>query len=361
MSTATGTGEEREVLWKARPFAPGDEDVLARLYETVLERTFEGEKWEWLFGEAASGSSHIMFADHDGVLVGQYATVPMRMQIQGKRVLTSLSLDTMTHPDYRRQGIFVTLAREVYARTAEEGVNLVYGFPKGNSFPAMVKYLDFFVLDQLPAMTRPVNLTAILKQKTKTGFLSALVGAPLQWVFDLLRRRRVGGKDVKVVSFPQFPEAVNGLFGRIAPRFRNLIVRDHEYLSWRYDRNPALSYDRYFAYRGDVLAGYCVCGETERRDVSIGLIVDLFADPGDEDVVATLVQAALDDMQQKGMMTASVVLGPESPFLKTVRRMGFLFPMRRFPFMVRANPGLDPSAVNVPRDWHITLGDGDFV
>jgi len=361
MSTVAGSNRKNEVLWKARPFARGDEKALADLYETVLERPFEGAKWEWQFGEAASGSSHIMFADHDGTLVGQYATVPMRMQIQGERVLTSLSLDTMTHPGYRRQGIFVALAREVYARTAEEGVNLVYGFPKKNSFPAMVKYLDFFVLDELPAMTRPVNLAAILRRRTKTGFLSVLVGAPLQWGFDLLRRRRVGGKDIKVVSFPQFPEAVNGLFGRIAPRFRNLIVRDHEYLSWRYDRNPALSYDRYFAYRGDVLAGYCVCGETERRDLSIGLIVDLFADPKDEDVVAALVQAALVDMKRKGTMTASIVLGPESPFLKTVRRMGFVFPMRRFPFMVRSNPGLDPSAVNVPRHWHITLGDGDFV
>jgi hypothetical protein len=90
--------------------------------------------------------------------------------------------------------------------------------------------------------------------------------------------------------------------------------------------------------------------------------VDLFADPDDEQLVITMIQTALRAMKQKGMMTASCVLTSKSPFLRTLKRQGFLFPLRRFPFIVRLNsPGGAASTLDKVADWHITLGDGDFV
>jgi GNAT superfamily N-acetyltransferase len=358
MSTASDTDTKRP--WSVRAFSRGDEDALADLYETVLQRAFDAPRWKWQFGEAASGTGYIMFADDDGTLAGQYATVPVRMQIQGAPARASLSLDTMTHPGYRKQGIFVALAKAVYAETARQGVRLVYGFPNDNSFPGFVKHLDFFVLDELPALVRPLLLERILERRVRMQWLARLIGVPMQALFDFFRLPRAREAELGVREEAAFPAAVTGLFERVAPHFRNLVVRDHDYLSWRYDRNPAFTYRRLFAYRGDELAGYCVCGETERRGVSIGLVVDLLAHPEDREVVTALLSAAVDAMKRKGTMTASIVLTPTSPFVPMVRRMGFLFPMRRFPFIVRANSG-DADALETPADWHITLGDGDFV
>ena len=361
-TTVKMTKEKKETLWKARPFMRGDEKALADLYETVLQRPFEDSKWGWQFGEAASGVGYIGLADHDGRLAGQYATVPVRMQIQGKKTPTSLSLDTMTHPDYRKQGIFITLAKKVYEQSEAQGVKFVYGFPNDNSFPGFVKYLDFFVLEDLPAMTRPLSMAGILKHTAKVGFLSTIIGVPLQAIFNLVTHKRVKDANIRVEMASEFPKEVSALFEKIAPRFRNLIIRDYDYLSWRYDNNPSHSYDIYLGYRGNELSGYCVCGATERKNVSIGLIVDLFADPDDDDLVASLAQKALEVMAKGGTMTASCVLTSKSPFLKTLRRMGFVFPMRRFPFIIRPNSSpADASSVNNVSDWHITLGDGDLV
>ena len=361
MSIATVDGEKRGAPWKARAFVRGDEKALADLYETVLERPFDALKWEWHFAGVASVPGYIMLADHDGTLAGQYAVVPVRMQIQGERTRAALSLDTMTHPGYRKQGVFVALAREVYARTAELGARLVYGFPNHRSYHGLVERLDWFVLDMLPTMTRPVDTAAILKCKTKTGVLATIVGKPLQGLFDLLLRRPVRDGSIRVERATRFPEAVNDLFKRVSGRFRNMVVRDFDYLKWRYDEHPTYSYDRYFAWRDGQLAGYCVTGETERRGLSIGIIVDFLADPEDDEAVAALGKAALDGIRRTGAMTAAVVLVPGSPFLATFRKLGFIIPVRPFPFTVRPGPGLDREAVSRPGDWHITLGDGDFV
>ena len=48
-----------------------------------------------------------------------------------------MSCDPMTHPDYQKQGIFVTLARDLYADlTARHGVTTVWGFPTTPRIPA---------------------------------------------------------------------------------------------------------------------------------------------------------------------------------------------------------------------------------
>ena len=41
-------------------------------------------------------------------LVGQYACIPSRIQIQGSIARAMLSLNTATHPEYEGKGIFST-------------------------------------------------------------------------------------------------------------------------------------------------------------------------------------------------------------------------------------------------------------
>ena len=129
--------------WIPRPFESEDRQRIAALYESVHEgRPFRYSEWEWLFANALSREGYIWVADHDGNLAGQYATIPARMQIGDNRENTALSLDTMTHPAYRKQGIFVSLAKSVYEELRSNGVKLVYGFPNDNSFHGFVKHLD---------------------------------------------------------------------------------------------------------------------------------------------------------------------------------------------------------------------------
>lgn len=284
------------------------------------------------------------------------------MQIAHQDIKGALSLDTMPHGDFRKQCIFVTLARAVYDQLGSKDVKLVYGFPNDNSYHGFIKYLDFVVLENLPALTRPLNVSEILRHKIRNGVVSKLVGIPIQAVFDVLFGKKKKTGDIKIEQKSEFPEEINRLFNDLSPEFANLVIRDYPYLKWRYDQNPQHTYDNFFAYRSGKLAGYYVCSQTERRGITIGLIVDLFTSPVDEELTASLVEAAIHRFRKQKMMLASCMLANESPFMKTLKRMGFMFPVKRFPFILRQNTNdLDINNLIQPQNWHITYGDGDFV
>jgi len=348
--------------WEKRPFNKNDQEKIAELYKNVHSRPFELHEWKWQFQGAFAEEGYIWVADHQGTLAGQYATVPIRMQIANQNIKGALSLDTMTHSDFRKQGIFVTLAKEVYNQLGSKDVKLVYGFPNENSFRGFIKHLDFVVLENLPALTRPLNISEILRSKIRNGVVARLVGTPVQTVFDVLFKRKIGSRDIKIEQKPEFPKEVDQLFRELSPEFPNLVIRDYSYLKWRYDQNPQHNYDNFFGYRSGKLAGFCVCSRTERKGITIGLIVDLFASPSDEELIASLVKTAIQRFSKQKMMLVSCMLTKESPFKKILNKLGFIFPIKRFPFIIRRNTDdLDINNLITPRNWHITYGDGDFV
>jgi GNAT superfamily N-acetyltransferase len=350
-----------EKAWSIRPYRQGDDRAVRSLYESVLGCPFDEAIWKWQFEGALTRPSYIYFAERGDTLVGQYATLPVRMRIRGREAQASLSLDTMTHPEYRRQGIFLALARAVYRDTRTIGVDLVYGFPNDSSAHGFIADLGFSVLENLVAMTRPICIDRVLQEKANIPLLGTVIGKPLQGAFNALCLMRSKDPAIRIEYASEFPETVTALFEECARNFENLTVRDYGYLHWRYDRNPRHSYEILLGYRGRKLAGYCVTGQIERKGLRVGLIVDILSDPSDRELTASLVTAAIETMKRAKMHIASCLLPSKSPYRAVLRRLGFILPMRRFPFIVRANSeSLPAGALADTAGWHITFGDGDF-
>ena len=113
--------------WSIRPYIDGDEERIFELYQAVYpEQEYDMKRWmmnwRWMHKDNPAGVSKIWLAEHGSKIVGHSAIIPVVMKI-GTEVITGFqSVDTMTHPDYRRQGIYETLAKNVYAEFEKEGV-----------------------------------------------------------------------------------------------------------------------------------------------------------------------------------------------------------------------------------------------
>ena len=178
--------EKKGQLWKVRPYREGDEEFLLDLYEIATGKRIDLQSWKWLFQDNPTGKGHTWLAEYKGKLIGQYAIIPMRMYIHNKPIYAMQSLDTMTHPDYRKQGIFITLARIAYEYAESRGFDLLYGFPNNISLHGFLKYLDFFVLDNLKTMTRPIKCMDLLRLKIKNRIISNVIGTLVQSIFNRL-------------------------------------------------------------------------------------------------------------------------------------------------------------------------------
>lgn len=72
-----------------------------------------------------------------------YGVFPVKAQFNGKEILVAQSGDTMTHPNHRGKGLFITLAKKTYDLAKESGVEFIFGFPNDNSYPGFVNKLGW--------------------------------------------------------------------------------------------------------------------------------------------------------------------------------------------------------------------------
>jgi len=349
--------------WKVRPYRDGDEELLPDLHKSAGDMPFDFRYWNWLFKANPAGDGYVWLAEDGGVLVGQYAIIPTRMHVRGKPIRCAQSVAALTHPHYRRQGIFKTLARAVFEATRSGEVNLGYAFPNDPSRRGHVKHVDFRIFEKLTTWVRPLNIADVLNSRIRNQVISSAVGKPAQLLFNALYPAHMrSDADIQIESTSRIPKEADDLFRTCSPRFQNLVIRDYEYLKWRYEDHPTHSYRIFLGYRGDILRGYCVCGSAVRKNIEIGLIMDLFLDPNDKDMATSLIGRALGYMAEQNMMLAACILTSRSPFLSQLKGLGFICPAKTFTYVIRINSDeLDPSTLRHARDWHITFGDADFV
>jgi hypothetical protein len=68
-----------------------------------------------------------------------YGVIPCHFKIDDKIFLAAQSVDTMTHRDHQRRGLFMQLAEKTYEAAKQEGVQFIFGFPNQNSYAGFVK------------------------------------------------------------------------------------------------------------------------------------------------------------------------------------------------------------------------------
>lgn len=193
-----------------KPYRPGDETLILQLFELSFGKKMSLEYWNWRFLQNPFTSIHYIDLMWDGdILVGHYAVSPVEMIVEGKKVLTALSMTTMTHPEYSGKGIFTKLAESLYQRIAQDGFEFVWGFPNNNSHYGFIKNLNW----------SNISLQGMMHLKID---------------------------DFKLISSPvHFDSAENfdsEIFKNFIPKKSVSINKSSQYLNWRYISNPSNKY-----------------------------------------------------------------------------------------------------------------------
>lgn len=140
-----------------RDFTPADLPALRDLWVAVNGAARSEQYDSWRFLDTPLGPMWTSLAMDGDRCAGSYTLAPTRMNIGGEAVLGAQSLDTMTHPEFRGQGLFVRLANHCYARAAAQGCEMVYGFPNENSHPGFIRRLNFQHVSDVARWVRPLG------------------------------------------------------------------------------------------------------------------------------------------------------------------------------------------------------------
>ena len=144
--------------------------------KSVEIETFEFVKWE--YDENPAGKVVGYNAYWGDSLAAHYATMPIYLDIDGKKTLGLLSLNTATHPEHRGKRLFTILAEKTYEYATENGYKFVIGVANANSTPGFLKHLGFKLIGPL---TLRVGAGPVSYQRTNFTYVRHWDRSFLDW------------------------------------------------------------------------------------------------------------------------------------------------------------------------------------
>lgn len=110
---------------------------------------FSMEYLKWQYADNPVGPIVGFNAYQGDVLAAHYVTMPIYMNIEGKKTLGVLSLNTATHPEHRGKRLFTILAERTYQYATENGFKFVIGVANAQSTHGFLKHLKFKLIGPL--------------------------------------------------------------------------------------------------------------------------------------------------------------------------------------------------------------------
>lgn len=338
--------------WAVRPAHPDDFGAIRELYRATwgYNRPEAFDRWRYL--SPPDGICPMALAVDGGRLAGAYIMWPAKLRVGRETVLGAQSMDTMTHPDYRGQGVFTDLALACFDIAAARGFEVLYGFPNTSSYPGFVRRLNWDHTGNMTHWVRPLR-------PSRYPRLPRIAAPFADMAARLLPTGATGRYDI-VVGLPD-DRALDILLVDWGERTPGCAVaRDTAWLRWRYGEAAANNYEWLGAFHRGALVAAGVWG---MRNDGWGSLADgrahltelLGIDPAAmREVVAHMLVRA----RARGAMLMETITNVPA-VVGALRRAAF-FAHREAPLIVRALSvrNLDCN-IHDHASWHITGGDVD--
>ncbi len=322
--------------------------------------------YRWLFDENPYNppTGNLMFVMRDqaggGKMIASDGLIPFRLQLGGRTVQAAHSVKSMTHPDYKRQGIFRTMTENSLENGRKAGIQAVLGFANKASYPAYQKF-GWTTLFEREVYVFPANITNKAAGMLKSRALARLANGAFQGVSRLKRAGKHALRRFTVEEYDAIPPQAGLLWEKYKKNFDCCIVRDLPYLQYRYDRRPDAKY-RSLLLRGEEGSiGYAVLRKSVANGKPMVCVAENFTDPGNEEYVAALAEAIIDWTYANEADYAVVCSGLYGKFDSVFRSYGFV-PQKGQGTMVIAkslDPSIDEASLAGAARWHLTQGDGE--
>ncbi|MBI4503417.1 MAG: GNAT family N-acetyltransferase [Gemmatimonadetes bacterium] len=347
----------RELPLRARALRPEDIPAVVGLFGAVFGKEITPEHYRWKLRTRPSPVENVTIAvDEQDRPVFHSAGIPCRCRIGGAERWVMIGVDVMTAARYRRRGLHTTHSNVLYQRWRDAGVAAVIGFTN-ERWGTTVSKVGLRPLLPLASLVFPLRPERMLARKTGLWSLARFDGVGRIWRSLMLRPpRRAAGVQIEEVRVAG--EELDRLWVDASRDLKNSLVRDRDWVRWRYLESPGISYRVLLMRRGGVPVGYAAVRGCEHDTATIA---EVFTRPGDRDAFQMLLRStvtlALDGCAES-IRTLAV---PGSWLYLAFRRAGFLRSGTGVIQYIPLDPALTPRAMGAASDWYVTAGDFDAV
>jgi hypothetical protein len=268
----------------------------------------------------------------------------------------------MTHPDWRKRGVFSRLDRAAMEEARRRGWALAFGLPNRRSAHIFLE-LGWREIGTVRPWTFVLRADrGAHAWRGREGRLRALGTGPAYLrgrVSRAVMRNELAL--YRAGELGEFPPEVERLSARVEREFAFMVRRDKRYLDWRFLRAPSRLHSALgIVDAEEVLVGYVVV-QRPRSGEPVGYLVDLLA--RDDSGVRACLELGLAALERCGasVVEASAIDG--SWWSTRLEENGFVPPRDENHLSVILHP-LAPghplaAAAAKASDWYFTDGDRD--
>ena len=338
-------------------YRPDDKRSVEGLYRRVFGHD-AGEasrlRWDWQYRRNPNNPQHepeIWIAREGPAIVGQYATMPVKLSLAGREVQGSWGMDVMVAPERQRQGL-----GEVLFRTWDRNVGASLGLGLSDSSYSLFQKLRWPDVGPVPCLVKPLTRRALRRPNWPVP-INRLVSALTLPVVLIVARTRPLRAEVRLIQ--RFDDSFTELWEQVAPKFPFAIRRDAAYLNWKYVSAPHVRYSVAALRRDDRNVGYAVYRHAYEPRGRVTLLVDFLTDPDDEAGFSTLLRW-IDREARQADSDKIRAFALHAGFRRMLRKSGYFQVRSTMEFVAKIN-GIDvpPSFYEETDAWHVTLGDSD--
>ncbi len=332
-----------------------------RAIDTLYRRVFGHDaadasqlRWSWQYLQNPNNppdGPQIWLAREGPSVVGQYATMPVRLTMKGVDIPGSWGMDVMVAPERQRQGI-----GEVLFRTWDQNVGASLGLGLSPSSRRLFQKLRWPEIVPVPCLVKPLTRRAVRHANWPVP-VNRLVSALSFPFIRIISRTKPLRAQVEPIR--HFDDRFTELWNGVASLFGLAVRRDAPYLNWKYVEPPHVRYSIVALKRDETIGGYAVYRHVQEPRGRVTILVDFLVDPADPVGFETLLRWV--DREARAADSDKIrVFSMHAGFRKRLRHSGYFTVKSTLEFMAKIN------AVPVPADfyehaddWHVTLGDSD--
>ncbi len=291
------------------------------------------ESWNWKYEKNVFGKPIHIVATSDERIVGFRSFWPWEFVCRGQILKAYQPVDTVVHPDYQGQGLFVRMNTIAVKKAIELKTDLLFNFSNQYSLPGNLKLGWNYVakLSWLVKPIKPIHLLKTLKNKEKA--------TPV----ELDEKYRIT------------PEMCDELLERES--FDGLLRtrQTKEFLWWRYGENLFFKYGALQVNEGKkkLSAIFEVNQKGTRREM---IIVDIL---GSSELIKRVFKELIIVAKSMNVdfMTTIMTNGYE---MEKLRSLGFMKVRKKNLVALPLNLSLENKAINID-NWRIVGGMHDSI
>lgn len=183
--------------YAVQPFTKENAADFCRLYKAVYGKNKSIASVIGKFSVLRPSNRLLGFLAYDEQTpVAFYGAVAVKMVFQNSVELAAQSVDTMTHPEYRGQGLFIKLASLTYQQLQEEGFSFIFGFPNQYSESGFLNKLGWQYNERMNGYSICARQFSVEKITRRIPFIKNLHASFVNAIFAKYKTDRFPKKSI---------------------------------------------------------------------------------------------------------------------------------------------------------------------